>query len=139
MEKSYTTDCYDTFILVAGDTKVSCGTKPPSRANKPSIAELQYNLLMDKPYSYTSDDVLFLVHAQRNDLTKQEYPSARTDFFSKPKACLRASPLTKTYGFGIHANRDGKLAICGMETQQYEKFVRDTKIHKVAAMRNRKG
>lgn len=44
-------------------------------------------------YKYTSDDVLFQVYADRNDLTKEEHAEARDRFFSKGKACFRASPL----------------------------------------------
>lgn len=136
MIKIHTTNYFDTFILVAEDTKVNCGTKPPSRLNKPSIAELQYNLLINNPYSFTSDDILFKVFAERNNLAKEDYPKARGDFFSKGKACLRASPLTKTYGFGIHADSKGKLAIFGMETEPYQRFLDDPKVSKKRAMRN---
>ena len=136
MIKMHTTNYFDTFIQVAEDTKVNCGTKPPSRVKKPSIAELQYNLLVNNPYTFTSDDILFKVFAKRTNIPKEAYPKAREDFFSKSKACLRASPLAKTYGFGIHADGKGKLAIFGMETEQYESFLDNPKVSNKRAMRN---
>ena len=137
-EKIHTTNYYNTFIEVAEDTKVSCGSKPPSKTDKKSIAEMQYELLVNNPYKFTSDDIFFQVFADRNDLTKTEYKQARQQFFSKGQPCFRSSPLTKTYGFGVHADSNGKVAIFGMETEQYEKFLNNPKIKKVKAMRTKK-
>lgn len=136
--KTHTTNYFDTFIEVAEDTKVSTGTKPPSKGNKKTIAEMQYELTTGNPYKYTSDDVIFQVFANRNDITKSEYKQAREQFFSKGQPCFRASPLTKTYGFGVHSNSEGKIAIYGMETNEYQKFVADPKIKKVKAMKSKK-
>lgn len=137
-EKIHTTNYYDTFIEVAEDTKVFCGTKPPFKTDKKTIAEMQYEILVNNPYKFTSDEILFQVFADRNDLTKAEYKQARQQFFSKGQPCFRSSPLTKTYGFGVHADSNGKVAIFGMETEQYEKFLTDPKIKKVKAMRTTK-
>lgn len=137
-EKIHTTNYYDTFIEVAEDTKVFCGTKPPFKTDKKTIAEMQYEILVNNPYKFTSDEIFFQVFADRNDLTKAEYKQARQQFFSKGQPCFRSSPLTKTYGFGVHADSNGKVAIFGMETEQYEKFLTDPKIKKVKAMRTTK-
>lgn len=128
--RTHTTNYQDTFVEVAADTKASTGTKPPSK-NKKTVAEMQYELIAKNPYQYTSDDVLFQVFADRNDLTKNEYKEAREKFFSKGQACLRASPLTKTYGFGIHNDKNGKIALFGMETKEYQDFLKNSKIKKV--------
>lgn len=134
----HTTNYYDTFIEVAEDTKVSFGTKPPFKTDRKTIAELQYELLVDNPYKFTSDEIFFQVFVNRNELTTAEYKQARQQFFSKGQPCFRSSPLTKTYGFGVHADKDGKVAIFGMETEQYEKFLSDPTIKKVKAMRTSK-
>lgn len=133
--KTHTTNYFDTFIEVAEDTKVSIGTKPSPKGDKKTVAEMQYELIVGNPYKYTSDDVFFQVFADRNDITKSEYKQAREQFFSKGQPCFRASPLTKTYGFGVHSNSEGKIAIYGMETNEYQKFVADSKIKKVKAMK----
>lgn len=133
--KTHTTNYTDTFIEVAADTKAEMGTKPPSK-DKKTVAEMQYELIAKNPYGYTSDDILFQVFADRNDLTKNEYKEAREQFFSKGQACLRASPLTKTYGFGIHNDKNGKIALFGMESQEYQDFLKDSKIKKVKAMKS---
>ena len=136
--KIHTTNYFDTFIGVAEDTRVTIGTKPTSKGNKKTIAEMQYELLVNNPYKFTSDDLFFQIFADRNDLTKTEYKQAREQFFSKGQPCFRASPLTKTYGFGVHADSNGKIAIFGMETEQYEQFQNNPNIKKVKAMRTSK-
>ncbi len=99
---------------------------------------MQYELLVNNPYKFTSDEILFQVFADRNGLTKEEYKQARQQFFSKGQPCLRSSPLAKIYGFGIHFDTNGKVAIFGMEIEQYKKFQNDPKIKKVKAMRTSK-
>ncbi len=137
-KKIHTTNYFDTFIEVAEDSRSDHGTKPPSKGDKKTIAEMQYELIAKHPYKFTSDDVLFQVFADRNELTKAEHKKAREDFFSKGQACLRASPLTKTYGFGVHCDANGKVALYGVETAEYQQFLSNTKIKKVKAMRSSK-
>ena len=135
--KVHTTNYFDTFIEVAEDTKASCGIVPPQKEKK-TIAEMQYELIVKNPYEYTSDDVFFQVFAKRNDLTQEEYQEAREAFFSKGQACFRASPLTKNYGYGIHFNSEGKIALWGMETEKYQQFLADANIKKIKAMKSSK-
>jgi hypothetical protein len=133
--KGHTTNYFDTFIEVAEDTKANCGIKPPTK-DKKTLAEMQYNLIAKNPYKFTSDDILFQVFADRNDLTKSEYKQNREKFFSKGQPCFRTSPLTKSYSFGIHNNSEGKIALFGMETKEYQNFLADTDIKKVKAMKS---
>lgn len=133
--KTHTTNYVDTFIEVAEDTKATTGTKPPSK-DKKTVAEMQYDLIANDPYQYTSDDVLFQVYADRNGLAETEYKQARAQFFSKGQPCFRTSPLAKTYGFGIHSNNEGKVAIYGMETASYQKLSTDPKVKKITAMKS---
>lgn len=134
--KTHTTNYFDTFIEVAEDTKAVRGTKPPSKEKK-TIAEMQYELIAENPYQFTSDDVFFQVFADKNNLPETEYQSAREQFFSKGQPCFRASPLTKTYGFGVHSNHEGKVALYGMETIEYQQFLADEKVKKVKAMKSK--
>lgn len=133
--KIHTTNYIDTFIEVAEDTGVSKGNIPPKRDRK-TIAEIQYEIISQFPYKYTSDELLFKIYAERNALTEEGYEEARRIFFSKGQACLRASPLTKKHGFGIHSDHEGKVALYGMETKEYLNFLNDTKVKKVKAMKS---
>lgn len=135
-DKQHTTNYFDTFIEVADDCKASAGQIPTVTNDKKTVAYIQFEILFKNPYKFTSDDLFFQVYAERNDLIESEYKAAREQFFSKGQACLRASPLTKQFGWGIHCNTKGKIALYGRETEKYHQFVNDTKIKNVKAMRN---
>jgi hypothetical protein len=135
--KVHSTNYYDTFIEVAEDTKTDRGIIPPTK-DKKTVADMQYELISKNPYKYTSDDLLFQVFADRNELSEAEYDQARTQFFSKGQPCFRASSLTKTYGFGVHCDSAGKIALYGLETDAYQNFLADPKIKKVKAMKSNK-
>lgn len=136
--KVHTTNYFDTFIEVADDCPIDISEIPLPKGNNKTVAEMQFELLSKNPYKFTSDDIFFQVFADRNDLIQAEYKQAREQFFSKGQPCFRASPLTKRYGFGVHSDKDGKVAIFGRETKEYEQFVKDNKIKKVKAMRTSK-
>lgn len=89
----------NTFITVSPDSPATKGETP---AKAGSVAALQYALLAAEPYAWTSDDLLFEVHARRHEIAPEERAAARHMFFAKPQACLRASPLVKTFGWGLH-------------------------------------
>lgn len=133
--KTHTTNYFNTLIEVAEDTKVDRGTIPPAK-DKKSVAQMQYELLNDNPYQYCSDDILFQVYVERNSIPKDEYPQAREQFFSKGQPCFRTSPLPKSYGFGIHSNGEGKIALYGMETETYQQLLSDTTVKKIKAMKS---
>ncbi len=135
--KTHTTNYFNTFIEVAEDTKAISSTIPPSK-EKRTVADLQYELITKNPYKYTSDDILFQVFADRNDIIESDYKQAREEFYSKGQPCFRASPLAKTYGFGIHHNNEGKIALFGIESEEYHRFIEDTAVKKVKAMKSKK-
>lgn len=136
--KIHTTNYENTFIEIAEDCPVNVAEIPPIKGDKKSVANMQFEMLAKNPYKFTSDDVFFQVFADRNDLTKSEYGKEREKFFSKGQPCFRASPLTKRYGFGIHSDDKGKIAMVGAETEEYAKFVADNSIAKVKAMRSKR-
>lgn len=136
--KVHTTNYKNTFIQIAEDCSINMAETPPIKGDKKSVANMQFEMLDKKPYKFTSDDVIFQVFADRKDLTENEYETERKKFFSKGQPCFRASPLTKRYGFGIHSDDKGKIAIFGVETEEYAKFVANKSIKKVKAMRSKR-
>lgn len=136
--KIHTTNYFNTFIEVAEDCPLEEGQMPFSKVNKMTIAEQQFDMISKNPYSYSSDDVLFLIFAERKGLLNSELQEQRELFFSKGQACFRASPLSKRYGFGFHFNQDGKVAIFPKGSQEYHHFLKDSNTKKVKAMRSRK-
>ncbi len=136
--KIHTTNYQNTLIEVAEDYKLKESKLPNLNAEKKTIAAIQFELVWDYPYQFTSDDVLFQTYAIKNELSKSELSAARKEFFSKGQACMRCSPLTKTHGFGVHANEEGKIALYPLESTEYKKLLKDQSIAKVKAMRTSK-
>jgi hypothetical protein len=136
--KSHSTNYRETFICVAPDCKAMTGVVPPHKNDKISAPHLQYEIISRNPYKYTSDDVLFMVHAAKNDLPSILWREERDLFFSKAQACFRASALTKQYGWGVHYDSEGKMALYGCETEAYKKFMSDTSIHVIPALRSKR-
>ncbi|TXF79319.1 DUF6157 family protein [Chryseobacterium sp.] len=136
--KTHTTNYKDTFIEIAEDCPVSESEIPPMKRNR-TLAEIQYDMISKNPYRFSSDDVMFECYVQKNDITETEKTEARKQFFSKGQACFRSSALGKRYGFGVHSNSDGKVALYPVESEEYQKFVEDPEVKKVKAMRTKKG
>lgn len=136
--KVHSTNYHNAFIEIADDCTASTGEMPPVKGDAPTVANLQFDMVAKNPYKYTSDDVLFHVFAERNDITESERDTARQQFFSKGQPCFRASPLTKRYGWGVHSNAEGKIALYGRETDEYQKFATDTTLEVVKAMKTKR-
>lgn len=131
----HTTNYTDTFIAVADDCTATAGEIPPAKGDAKSVAQLQFEMISKHPYAFTSDDVLFSVYATRNDISRGEMKKAREQFFSKGQPCFRASPLTKRYGWGVHSNAEGKIALFGCETKEYQQMLNNQKLKLVKAMK----
>ncbi|MCB0657031.1 MAG: hypothetical protein KDC57_12890 [Saprospiraceae bacterium] len=136
--KEHTTNYFNTLIEIAEDSPVDHAEIPALKGDKKTVAYLQYELLIDHPYRYTSDDLIFKCHALRQEIEPVEWKEARTVFFSKGQACMRASPLTKRYGWGVHSDREGKIALVPAESATYQKLRDDGQVDKVKAMRSKR-
>ncbi|MBA3682698.1 MAG: hypothetical protein H0W73_16280 [Bacteroidetes bacterium] len=136
--KVHTTNYQNTFIEMAEDCPVEEGQIPPLKGENKSIANLQFDMIIKHPYKYTSDDVLFTVYAERNNIPKSQLKELREQFFSKGQPCLRTSPLTKRYGWGVHSDEKSKIALYAAGTKEYTKFLKDKTLKVVKAMRTSK-
>ncbi len=117
----HTTNYFDTFITVAPDSAAVESSEPPHR-DEPSVAERTFRMISEAPYIHTSDDVIFGVWADRRDIPESEREDAREQFFSKGQACLRSSDLGKRYGWGIHSDAAGRVALVPMDSPEYEQL-----------------
>ncbi len=134
---------YDTFITVAADCPVECGTVPPDKKSGKTKPGIEFELAAEQPYRYTQKELLFEVYARHKEIPEKELEERgdelREAFYQKPQPCMRASMLPKKYGWGIHFNAEGKLAIFPMESPEYRRFVDgEPKVKLVPAMRNSK-
>jgi hypothetical protein len=133
--KVHTTNYTNAFIGIADDCPAKAGEIPPVKGEARSVANMQFDMLYEHPYEFTSDDVLFTVFADRKEIPENERKEAREQFFSKGQPCMRTSPLTKRYGWGVHSDANGKIAIYGCETPEYRKFAEESGLAFVKAMK----
>ncbi len=128
----------DTFITVAEDCPVLQSEEPVSKRAKRPGHLVQYEMVMAAPYKYGHKDLIWATYLNKeelSDLTSMEEEMHREKLFSKGHPCLRASALTKRYGYGAHYNTEGKIALIPMETEEYQAFLKDDSVKKVPAMR----
>lgn len=123
----HTTNYANTLITVSADCPVVAGTAP---AKAGTVAERQYALLRGAPYSMTSDELLLAVECDRKG------PVTAERFFAKPQACLRASPLVKKHGYGLHHDAAGRVALVPVESPDYERLLADDAVVKRPGMRS---
>lgn len=131
-----TTNYTSTFIQVAEDCPVEAAEVPAPAAKGPTIASLQHDMIAAHPYEFTSDDVLFTVWAERQGITEDDRAEAREAFFAKDQACLRASPLGKRYGWGIHHDAENRVALVPLGSERYEELANDPEVTQRKAMRS---
>lgn len=127
----HTTNYANTFIEVAADCPVAQAEEPPLRTT-PSVARIQFDMLIADPYRYTSDDVVYESNGRRRGL-------GRDEFFAKGQPCLRASPLTKRYGWGVHHDANGRIALVPAGSDRYRELAADHALQHVSAMRSSRG
>ena len=134
----HSTNYYNTFIEVADDCPVTEAAAPPQRAEK-TVANIHYDVLAGSPHRFTSDEVIFEVHREKNRISDDAVAAERERFFAKGQACLRSSPLAKRYGWGIHHDSEGKLAIYPLGSEEYGRYANDPTVKHLKAMRSRRG
>ncbi len=132
----------NTFIAVSPDTKAKVGSVPIARGGKRSIAQIEHELIANHPYEFTQEEVQFSVYIERAGITTAQLDAKRrelwSDFFSRPMACMRTSPLARSYGWGLHFDRDGKVALIPMESPKYRKLSGSRSIEQTRAMRSKR-
>ncbi|NLA37585.1 MAG: hypothetical protein GX868_18120 [Actinobacteria bacterium] len=127
---AHSTDYRSTFISVAEDCPTSTGVEPPAK-EPPTVARIQYDMLTAAPYGRTSDDIVYASNGARRGIDREE-------FFSKGQPCLRASPLAKRYGWGLHFDPDGHVAMYPLGSAEYKRLSNDPEIQQLTAMRSSK-
>jgi len=133
----HSTNYTNAFIAVADDCPTDIGIIPPEKQD-PTIARMQYEMIDEHPYRYTSDEVIFAIYAAKNRIETADIEPQRAAFFSKGQACLRSSPLGKRYGWGIHFNSESKIALYARGSEAYARLSNDTTLKQLKAMKSAK-
>lgn len=136
--KEHSTNYFNAFIEVAEDCPVPKAELPADKGGEPTVAGMQYEMISKHPYRYTSDDVIFEVYARRKGFAESEFAAEREKYFSKGQACMRASALGKRYGWGVHSDAEGCIAIYPVESEKYNALASDPQLNHYKAMRSKR-
>lgn len=134
----------NTFIQVAADCPVDHGVVPVAKGDRKPIHVLQYELLSNNPYTYTHEDLLFEVYIRHQsiseDVLQERSEEIWAKLFQKKHPCLRASLLPKKYGWGVHFDQEGKIALYALESVEYQHLMQagSDGIAQLKAMRSKR-
>ncbi len=132
----------NTFIAVAEDCRATTGEVPPPRGSGPTVAGVQHAMLAGAPGRWTQEDVLIASAPGvrgRTDIAPDELARLTTEYFAEPRACLRASPLGKTYGWGLHYDAGGRITLHAVGSESYARLAADPELVQLRAMRSKRG
>ncbi|HEX7064042.1 MAG TPA: DUF6157 family protein [Bacillales bacterium] len=129
---------YNTLILISDDSPVQESKIPISGRPRKTIAEIEYELLSEKPGRYTQDELQFETHMKHKEIPENIRSEERTRFQGKSRACMRASALPKRFGWGIYFDADGKAELVPVESDQYQELLIREDIKKVKAMKSKR-
>lgn len=117
----------DTFIQIAPDSDATTATVPESTRKATPIHMIEYQLLTEKPYHYDHEGLIFEVYLIRQGITDEERAERGdqiwSELFQKGHPCMRASALTKRYGWGAHYDAEGKIALVAVDSDEYRQLV----------------
>lgn len=128
----------NTFIRIAADCPETEGIEPPSRGGKKPVHAIHLELLRGKPYFFTHEELIAEGELRREPSTGETRKEIFTRLRAKPIPCLRTSALAKRYGWGIHFDKDGKIAAYPVGSVEYRKLQKDPKVDQVLAMRSKR-
>jgi hypothetical protein len=129
---------FDTFIEVAEDCPAGHAEVPPARRGRATKAVIEYELIAGEPYALTEEDVAFRTRVVMRDIPEVDWPAERERFLSQEKPRLRVSALAKRYGWGIHIDSHGRVALVPVESAEYQRLAADPALRHVRAFRSKR-
>lgn len=125
-----------TFIEVAEDCPAVRAEIPPTRADRPTKAAIEYKLIAGAPYVLTEEDVAFRTRVIMRHIPEADWAAERERFLAQTKPRLRVSALAKRYGWGIHIDSHGRVALVAVESADYQRLAADPALRHVRAFRS---
>jgi len=130
---------YNTLIEIAEDSPATKAEVPKPKGGKKTKPVIEYEMIANHPYKYTEEDIAFETYAVLHNIPKALWPRERQTFLSKGHPHLRVSALAKRYGWGIHNNAQGKVALIAVNSLKYKKLMKDPRTTKIKAFRSARG
>ena len=125
------------LIIPAADCPVSKAARPPEKPARPTRAEIEFRLLTQAPYAL---DHRAFSHAVHTEMARNAGKPALDyeTFHQKGQPCMRASPLTKRFGWAAHYNADGYLALIDPDSDAFHRLASDPDLPQKPAMRTKR-
>lgn len=98
------------LIMVAEDSVVDRAVVP---GPKKTIPRITYEVLIENPYKYTEEDLRHEVHVVRRNKSGLKLGSYN----------IKRSLLLQKFGWGIHRNKQGKMALIPVESAKYQELL----------------
>jgi hypothetical protein len=105
------------LIEVSEDSPVKFSVEPPDNSPNKTIARVSYEVLIENPYKYTEREFYYEVHVVRRNMSHLKHD----------KYNIKRLLLVKDYGWGIHRNEHGKIALVAMESPRYKELQQSIK------------
>ncbi|WP_026702596.1 DUF6157 family protein [Salibacterium aidingense] len=128
---------YNTFIVIAEDSPVQKAVIPSSRRQKPTLAEVEYELLKEHPKKWTQEEFQFEAHMRHKNIPEEKRASAKMEYDKKSHACMRASALPKKFGWGLYFDGKGKVELVAVDSERYNQLVGTQGLKIVKAMKSK--
>ena len=114
------------LITVADKCPANRGMEPTTNRAEKTITMHQYDVLTEMPYQLTYKQLKEEVHRTR---WGKEFTDEQLETYM-----MKRSGLCKIYGWGVHEDKNGKLALVGCETKEYRRLVKDLQVQKEKAL-----
>jgi hypothetical protein len=108
------------LIEVAEDCEAERAMEPPDGGLNKTIQRIAYEVLIENPYTYSEMELFHEVHVvrrNRSDLKLESYN-------------IKRHPLVQRFGWGIHRNKEGKLALVAVDSKKYRELQQSIKTTK---------
>jgi Family of unknown function (DUF6157)/T5orf172 domain len=99
------------LIEVAEDYPNKYAQEPPNGTSK-TISRIEYELLIANPYKFTERELFYKVH-----VVHRNRPDLKIDSYN-----IKRSLLVQSFGWGLHRNNEGKLALVAIESDRYKEL-----------------
>jgi len=108
------------------------------RAGRATKAAIEYELIAGEPYGLTEEEVAFRTRVLMRDIPEADWPAERERLLSQKKPRLRVSTLAKRYGWGIHVDSQGRVALVAVESAEYQRLAADPALRHVRAFQSQR-
>ena len=124
-ESPYYENAEEELIQISEDSPTTFSLKPEREG---TVEYIKYEVLIDNPYKYTAKEFFEEVHFNRRGKKH-----LKIETYS-----LKRLGLAKRYGWGIHINKEQKIAMIPCESEKYRSLLNDPNVKKSNAYRTKR-